>query len=276
MAKVEVKHRPPIKALILDVDGTLLRGREAIPGIAALDHCLRQRRIARVVASNNSTRSPADYQSRLARHGFELSSPDILTAGVATVSYLQQHLPPGAKVYVVGEAALVQAIASARFEVQAHAGAAVSAVVVGGDSQLTYEKLKHATLLLQRGALFIGTNPDLVYPTEEGLVPEAGTTLAALEAATGIKPTVLGKPERYLFDLALRRLGHDAPATAIVGDRLETDIAGGQRAGLATILTLTGVDDQAAAAAKQIQPDWIVRDPLALVDLLEQINAGDC
>ena len=263
-----------IEAVILDIDGTLLRGKRPIPGIVELHQYLRSHRIPFVVASNNSTKSPADYQRKLAAFGVNLEPADILTSGVATAAFLQRELPKRSDCYVIGEAALQEAISGAGLVVREDARGRVAAVVVGGDSGLTYHKLKIATLLLQRGALFVGTNPDVVYPTEEGLIPEAGTTLAALQAATGLQPIVIGKPERHLFDLAVRHLGSQPSTTAVVGDRLETDILGGQHAGLTTILTTTGVDDEVTMVAKGIRPDWVVHGPAGLIELLERLSSG--
>jgi 4-nitrophenyl phosphatase len=257
-----------INALILDIDGTLLWGNTPIPGILALFECLQTAHTPFVIASNNATKSPADYQTKLATHGVNIDTAAILTAGTATATWLQRELMPGAALYVIGETALRQALRAAGFVLQQDAAEPVDAVVVGGDATLTYEKLKHAALLLQRGARFVGTNPDVVYPTEEGLIPEAGTTLAALQAATGVSPTIIGKPERHLFDLALARLGRRPAETAVVGDRLETDIRGGQRAGLKTILTTTGVDNEKSIVEKGIEPDWVVSGPDQLVNFL--------
>jgi 4-nitrophenyl phosphatase len=135
---------------------------------------------------------------------------------------------------------------------------------------LTYEKLKHATLLLQRGARFFGTNPDVVCPSEEGLVPEAGATLAALRAATGINPAVIGKPGRHLFDMAVEKLRSERARTAVLGDRLETDIQGGRDAGLWTVLVTSGVDDRGAIQRKGIEPDLVVSGLDQLIEWWEQ------
>lgn len=256
-----------IEALILDIDGTLLRGEVPVPGFRGLFAFLKGRRIPIVVASNNATQSPAGYQRKLAALGAEVDRRSILTAGVATVDYLRRILEENAPLYVIGEPPLLGALSAAGFVLRPDARRPVAAVVVGGDSTLTYAKLKDAALLLQRGAPLVGTNPDLLCPAEEGLVPEAGTTLAALQAATGVSPTVIGKPERYLFDLAVERLGRQPARTAVVGDRLETDILGGQRAGLRTILTTTGVDNEITVRQKGIYPDRIVAGLEALVDL---------
>ncbi len=256
-----------IRALIIDIDGTLFRGDAPLPGIAELFVFLRQRGIAHVVATNNTTETPAQYRHKLAEAGVTLEVGQILTAGVATAAYLQRELPPGAPLFVIGEAALRQVLLEAGFALVANAGQPVAAVVVGGDSGLTYDKLKVAVLHLQRGARLVGANPDLLIPKEEGLIPEAGVTLAALQAATGLTPTVIGKPERLLFELALARLGSVAAHTAMLGDRLETDVWGAQRVGLKTVLVTTGVDNAATAAAKGIEPDAIVDGLAELVEM---------
>lgn len=256
-----------IEGLILDIDGTLLRGEAPVPGLRRFFAFVRRQGLRFVVVSNNATKSPADYQRKLAKLGVGVDLADILTAGAATVPYLSRMLGRGAGLYVIGEAALRDALEGAGFVLRADAGEPAEAVVVGGDSTLTYEKLKHAALLLQRGARLVGTNPDVLCPTEEGLVPEAGTTLAALEAATGVRPTILGKPEGFLFELAVARLGTIPGRIAAIGDRLETDIVGAQRAGLKAILTTTGVDNEATVSQKGIEPDLVVSGLEALVEL---------
>jgi 4-nitrophenyl phosphatase len=264
-----------IEALILDIDGTLLRGETPLPGLYTLFAFLQARRIPFVVASNNATKSPQDYQDKLAALGVEVDLPSILTAAVATVDYLRHTLRDNASLYVIGEAALREALQAAGFRLRPDAGRPVAAVVVGGDSTLTYDKLKDAALLLQQGAPLVGTNPDLLCPAEEGLVPEAGTTLAALQAATGATPVIIGKPQRYLFDLAVERLDRPPERTAVVGDRLETDIVGGQRAGLRTILTTSGVDNEATVREKGIYPDRVVGGLEALVEIWQRETKED-
>lgn len=258
-----------IRALAIDIDGTLLRGEQPLPGGPALLDFLRRRAIDFLVVSNNTTKTPAQYQKKLAAARLELTPAQILTAGTATAAWLKQTLPPGAPLFVIGEAALRQVLTEAGFALVDEAARPVAAVVVGGDSNLTYNKLKGAVLSIQRGARLIGANPDLLIPTEEGLIPEAGTTLAALHAATGATPIVIGKPERPMFDMALARLGHAAGQTAMLGDRAETDILGAQRAGWQTILITTGVDTPDSAAAKGIEPDAVVGGLAELVERWE-------
>jgi 4-nitrophenyl phosphatase len=261
-----------VRALIVDIDGTLFRGPVPLPGLRRFFAFLQSREIGSVVVSNNTTKTAAEYWEKLAAQGVQIQADQILTAATATAGYLEGKVGAGTSLYVIGEPALTGVLREAGFVLRQAASLPVDAVVVGGDSTLTYDKLKYAALLLQRGARFVGTNPDLLCPTDEGLVPEAGATLAALEAATGIAPDVVGKPARPLFDLALQRLGCRRYETAILGDRLETDIRGGQEAGLWTVLVTTGIDDQGTVRQKGIVPDLVVSDLDTLVDLWQ--NAG--
>lgn len=269
-----MRATPSIKALIFDMDGTLLRGVEPLPGLQNLFTFLQPRQLPFIIATNNATTSPSDYQQKLMKYGIAISTAQILTVAEVTAQYLQQELEPGAKLYIIGQPALQTALQEVGFKITLNATKDTTAVVVGGDPNLTYEKLKTATLLIQRGARFFGTNPDVVYPTEEGFIPETGATLAALRAATGVKPTVIGKPEPYLFDMAVAKLGYPHAQTAIIGDRLDTDILGGQRAGLKTILTTTGIDNENTLHERNIRPDWIVNGLDDLVDLLRSNHAN--
>jgi 4-nitrophenyl phosphatase len=259
-----------VRAWIVDIDGTLFRGPAPLPGLRRFFAFLQSRETPFVVVSNNATKTAAEYWEKLDAQGVQIERDQILTAATATAGYLDQTVGAGASLYVIGEPALTGVLRQAGFVLLDDASQPADAVVVGGDSTLTYDKLKYAALLLQRGARFVGTNPDLLCPTDEGLVPEAGTTLAALQAATGITPDVVGKPARPLFDLALQRLGSHRRDTAILGDRLETDIQGGQEAGLNTVLVTTGIDDEGTIKQKGIEPDLVVSDLDTLVDLWQK------
>jgi 4-nitrophenyl phosphatase len=259
-----------IRALVIDIDGTLWRGHSPLPGVEQLFDFLNRQQISFVVATNNTTEAPQKYWKRLLELGVTIRCEQILTAAVATADYLRDNFAPGAPIYLIGQPALLTLIEQAGFVTVSSARLPATAVVVGGDHDLTYDKLKNAVLHLQRGAVFIGTNPDLLIPTEEGLVPEAGTTLAALQAATGLQPTVIGKPERHLFELALRRMGSQPAQTAMLGDRLITDILGAQRAGIASILVTTGVDSTGTISEQEIQPDVVVNGLTELVSLWRQ------
>lgn len=255
-----------LHGLIIDIDGTLFRGETPLPGLVPFFAHLQRRAIDFVIVTNNTIRTPAQYQQKLAGCGIEVEEAQVLTAAVATVIHLRQVFRPGGAIYVIGEPCLRETVRAGGFELVDDASHPAEVVVVGGDSGLTYAKLKDAILHLQRGVPLIGTNPDMLIPTEAGLVPEAGTTLAALQAATGVAPTVIGKPERLLYEIALQRLGCAPERTAMLGDRLDTDIIGAQRAGLKTILVTTGVDNEAAMDQKEIYPDAIVAGLRELVE----------
>lgn len=255
-----------VDALILDLDGTLTRGSRPLPGLRAFFDFLQARDVTFVVATNNTVKTPQDYAGKLAEFGVEIEPDRVVTAAVATAEYLAARLDPGARLFVIGETGLRSALKQAGFTLAVGMEEQVEAVVVGGDRTLTYDKLKCAIHHLLHGARFIGSNPDLLVPTEQGLAPEAGTTLAALQAATGIAPTIIGKPERPLLELALARMQAVPGNAAILGDRLDTDILGGRRLGLTTIFITTGVDAKADIAAKDIRPDHIVRE-------LDQVSA---
>ncbi len=258
-----------IQALLIDADGTLWHGRKPMPDLVPFIGFLSRRGLAFTIATNNSVEPASIYQKHLASFGVDLTLKNILTFSFATAFYLKPGVEPGKAVYAIGQDGLKQELEAAGFRLLPDSRQNAAAVVVGGDPGLTYDKLKHATLLIQRGAAFIGTNPDTVYPTEEGLVPECGTTLAALQAATGVKPLVIGKPHRHLFEIGMQRLHSQAKNTAMLGDRLDTDIHGAQQAGLAGILVTTGVDNEDTIPVKNIRPDLVVHSLTELVTLWE-------
>ena len=256
-----------LENLIIDMDGVLWRGAQPMPGLADFFTWLRQRPITFVLATNNATKTPDYYVTRLTSYGIEIGSDEVLTSAQATADYLARRSNPGTPVYVVGMEGLRQALAERGFhliDTDAEPGSA-EYVVAGWDRQLTYDKLAEATLHIRAGARFIGTNPDRTWPSERGLIPGAGPILAALEVATDIEPTIVGKPSPLMFQTALDRLGADASTTAMLGDRLETDILGGHNAGLTTILVLSGVTTSDDLAASPIQPDLVFDDITALV-----------
>ena len=258
-----------VRALVSDLDGTLLAGERAQPGLAAFIAFLRRNDIALRVVTNNSVRKPAEFADTLRAAGAAIDASEILTSAGATAQYLAGQLLPGAAVFVVGESGLTDALTEAGFRLLPDSREQAAAVVVGGDRTVTHDKLKHAIRQVRGGALFIGTNPDILVPVEDGLAPEAGVLLAAVAAGAGVAPTVIGKPERPLLEQALRLMGSRAADTAILGDRLDTDILGGQRLGITTILVTTGIDDLTTVAAKGMTPDLVVSGLEALTQLWE-------
>ncbi|HMQ53990.1 MAG TPA: HAD-IIA family hydrolase [Anaerolineae bacterium] len=256
-----------IKALIIDMDGVLWRGDLPLPGLHEFFEVLTRRAMPFMLATNNASKTVAQYQQKFAKFGIEMPGKHVMTSSLAAAAYLQDELEPGSRVYVVGEDGLRQAMLEAGFEVAEDDSRPVAAVVGGIDFTLTYQKLKHATMLIHRGARFVGSNGDLTLPSEEGFYPGAGSILAAITAATGVHPTIVGKPEPLMFQIALRQMGTQPTETAMIGDRLETDVLGGQRAGLKTILVETGVDNEQTVAQKGIRPDLVVRGIDQLVEM---------
>lgn len=255
-----------IRAMMIDIDGTLIRGDQALPGMVEFFEFMNHNRIKFQVASNNATKTIETYQKKIASFGADLTVENVLTCSTVTALYLQEKYPAG-KVYMIGQAGLNEALTNAGIEIVDDFHGKVDAVVVGGDYELTYNKLKYASLYIQQGALFIGTNPDLLYPTDEGLVPECGMTLVALETATEVKPLIMGKPNHFMFELGMKKMSVQPKETAMLGDRLETDIEGGKIAGMKTILIETGVDNRESTITKGIIPDLVVSNLQELVDL---------
>lgn len=255
----------PIKALILDMDGVLWRGDRPIGDLPAIFTSLKKRGYGVVLATNNATLSVADYLAKIRGFGVDLEEWQIVNSSQAAGHYLAQRFPEKGKVFIIGESGLVSTLSSFGFEL---AEREVLAVVAGMDRDLTYDKLRKATLLIRGGALFIGTNPDRTYPMPEGLVPGAGAILAAIEAATDTPPIVVGKPAPEMYRVALERLQVEPEQALVVGDRLETDIAGAQKLGCRTALVLSGVTSKMDAHNWSPPPDWIEAD---LTELMRRI-----
>lgn len=259
---------PQFKALIIDMDGVLWRGRTFLPGVVEFFASLRHRSIAFSLATNNSTVTPQDIVDRLAQINVEIKPQEVLTSSQATAAYLQSRFPVGTMIHAVGEAAVRDTLSRAGFKlIDAADGAEV--VVIGFDREISWEKLTRAALAIQNGALFVGTNPDLSFPLEQGQAPGNGAFVTVIELTTGVKPIIIGKPEPRLYELAGERLGVPYNEILAIGDRLETDVLGAQRAGMATVLLLTGVTSPEAAAASEITPTWILEDLPALTQALE-------
>jgi 4-nitrophenyl phosphatase len=241
-----------LDGVVSDMDGVLWRGDEALAGMPDLFEMLRRRGLPVALATNNSSKSEAEYVAKLAGLGaLGFAERQIVTSRTVMVDYLRAHYPAGTGVYVIGTAGFAAAIAEAGFVV----GETARAVVVGIDFDLTYEKLRRATLLIRAGADFLGTNGDDALPSREGLIPGNGATLAALAAATGQLPVVMGKPSAAIYEAALRRLGTTPARTLMIGDRLDTDIAGARRVGMRTALVLSGVTADTTAIADELRPD---------------------
>ncbi len=250
-----------VRALVIDADGVLWRGRQPLPGVAEFFDFLHTRQIAYLIATNNSSRPESDVVDKLARLGVQIDAHHVLTSSQATVLCLPRLVPHARRILVLGSEWLTTVIARAGYQI---VESDADAVIVGIDWNLTYEKLKRATREIRRGAKFIGTNADKTFPAEDGIVPGTGAIIAALEAASETAPIIIGKPERMMFDIAVEKMGVTHQVTATLGDRLETDIIGGHRAGLKSILVLTGITTREMLAQSSIQPTWVFDDLIAL------------
>ena len=210
----------------------------------------------------------AQVAARLVGMGIRVLPSEILTSAEATGAFLAASARPGSRVFVIGEDGL-------RSSLEAHGlvladDPDVDYVVVGIDRGITYHKLTVAVRAVLRGAQLVGPNPDVTLPVEDGLCPGAGALQAAISAATGVAPVIVGKPEPTIFSIGLKQLGCAPHEAAMIGDRLDTDVLGGQRAGLTTVLVLSGIATADDAAASPIKPSYVFQDIADLGDLLRR------
>jgi HAD superfamily hydrolase (TIGR01457 family) len=243
-------------SILFDLDGVLYRGDQAVPGADDTIRDLRARGTGLAFVTNNSSRTPEQVAAKLAGLGIEVSPSEIVTSAVATAELLAQR--GSGRAFVIGEGGIREALRHRGFELVDDAPEEADVVVIGWDRSVDYDKLKTASLLVQRGASLVATNADASYPAPDGLWPGAGAILAAVTTTTGIAAEVVGKPHAPLFQLARDRAGG---GTAIsVGDRLDTDIAGAQKLGWDSLLVFTGVTHPANLVRADELPTFVGRD----------------
>lgn len=243
--------------LLLDLDGTLLRGTRAIDGVA---DALSRTTTRNLFLTNNASRSAAEVAQYLCELGFDASPHDIVTSGRCAALLLGAELTPGSRVLVIGSDALATEVNEVGLQPIRRWADGPDAVVQGFAPDIGWRDLAEAALAIGAGTPWVATNPDLTLPTERGLVPGNGSLVAALRAATGAEPQVVGKPHGFIFREALSRSDFQRPL--MVGDRLDTDIAGANSAGLPSLLVLSGVSSAADALRAQPaqQPTYIAAD----------------
>ncbi len=216
--------------------------------------------------TNNSMFGVEHYRRKLSHFGIEARRKEIATSSMVMREYLTKKAALfGETVMVIGGRALIAEVEKVPLRVlRGEERKQADIVVVGWDMHLTYEKLRDACLAISSGAVFLATNDDATYPTPDGKWPGAGSIVAALVKATGVKPVVIGKPYKPMMEYALKMAGCPKDRILMVGDRLDTDILGGKRAGLATCLVLTGISSQKDLIKAEVKPDIVVSDLMML------------
>lgn len=256
------------KGLLIDLDGTLYHGRNRIEGADLLIERLKELQIPFLYVTNNSSRTPEQVAAHLLEMGIPALPEEVCTSSLAAAEYIAEE-SPGAKVAMLGEEGLREALLSAGLTIVEQSP---EYVIQGIDRSFDYEKLTRAVRWIQEGAVSILTNPDLQLPSDTGLMPGAGSLGAAVEAASGVKPTVIGKPSSILMKYASDRLGLPPEETYVIGDNIRTDIAAGVHAGCKTVLVMTGITTdrnmEAHMEAAGVTPDYICRDLSEVISLL--------
>jgi 4-nitrophenyl phosphatase len=262
-----------IETFLLDGDGVLWRGDQPMPGLNRFFEILDARGIRWALLTNNNTRTVGDYLAKLAGFGVEVDATQIFTSSTTTADYLKHKYGPGAPVHAVGMKGVIDTLRDAGFKVttgEEMPDHSVAAVAAGMDRSLTFDKVKVATRLILSGAEFVATNTDGTFPTPDGLSPGTGMVIGALKGTTGVEPTIIGKPETAIYEAALAALGVDKATAAMIGDRMETDILGAQRVGIATIGVLSGVTSPEQMAASNIRPDIVFESISELATAMEK------
>jgi glycerol-1-phosphatase len=249
-------------ALLFDLDGVLYRGDEPVPGAQETMRALREAGATMVFLTNNSSRTPEQVSAKLTAMGMRSAPAEVVTSATATADLLAVR--GGGSAFVMGGDGVVGALEDAGLRVLDGEPEAVDLVVVGIDDDLTYARLRTACVLVHRGASFVATNADPTFPAPGGeLWPGAGALVAAIATATGVDAEVVGKPHAPLFQAALRRAGGLNPL--VIGDRLDTDIAGAAALGWDSLLVLTGVATQDDVAGSPVRPTYVAPDVSALL-----------
>ncbi len=239
-----------IRGFLIDMDGTIVIGRRALPGARRLLAEVRSRGAPLLVLSNNSSERRETFHERLVAAGLEVGLEEVLTSGDAACDHLLATTPHR-RVFLLGTPALRSLFSARGFELAA-VDEEAPAVVVAFDKTLTYAGLRHACRLLFDGADYFATHPDFTCITPEGLIPDAGAILAAIGSVTHREPVIIGKPETPMVQAALARLGTRAEETLLVGDQCDTDVPMGVRHGLLTVLVLSG--ETSAERARHVEP----------------------
>ncbi len=253
-----------IRSWLMDMDGVLVHEEHAIPGADRFIARLRERGLPFLVLTNNSIYTRRDLAARLRRTGLDVPEEAIWTSALATSSFLESQRPRGSA-FVIGEAGLTTALHAAGYTLNERDP---DYVVLGETRTYSFERISQAIRLIGAGARFIATNPDATGPTPDGPLPATGSVAALISRATGVEPYFVGKPNPLMMRSALNAIDAHSETTAMVGDRMDTDVVAGLEAGMHTVLVLTGSTSREAAERFPYRPSRIVDSIADLVDEL--------
>ncbi|KIF74591.1 HAD family hydrolase [Streptomyces sp. 150FB] len=255
-------ERKPVESWLTDMDGVLIHEGVPIPGAAEFIKRLRDSGKPFLVLTNNSIYTPRDLQARLARMGLHVPAANIWTSALATAKFLEDQRPDGTA-YVIGEAGLTTALHDIGYVLTDHEP---DYVVLGETRTYSFEALTRAIRLINGGARFICTNPDETGPSAEGPLPATGAVAALITKATGKEPYFAGKPNPLMMRTGLNAIGAHSETSAMIGDRMDTDVLAGLEAGMETFLVLTGLTTPADIDRYPFRPSSVVDSIADLVD----------
>jgi glycerol-1-phosphatase len=268
-----------VDLILADLDGVIYTGRNAIPyAVESINAAARSTKVGYI--TNNASRTPDSVADHLSGLGLKVAADDVVTSPQAAVKLLAGLVPAGSTVLVVGGAGLLDVVRAAGFVPTDSADASPAAVIQGFAPEVGWKQLAEASYALARdadgnGIPWVATNTDWTIPQERGIAPGNGTLVSAVHTAVGILPVVAGKPEVAIFDEAIARF--DAKAPIFIGDRLDTDILGANRAGIPSVMVLTGIDGakQVIAAAPDSRPHFLLEDLRELSQPYPLVEAGE-
>ncbi|MFW6693520.1 HAD-IIA family hydrolase [Streptomyces sp. MAR4 CNX-425] len=257
-------ERMPVESWLTDMDGVLMHEGIPIPGADAFIKRLRESGKPFLVLTNNSMYTPGDLHARLSRIGLDVPVKNIWTSALATAKFLDDQRP-GGTAYVIGEAGLTTALHDHGYVLSDHRP---DYVVLGETRTYSFEALTKAIRLIENGARFIATNPDETGPSTEGPLPATGAVAALITKATGKDPYFVGKPNPLMMRAGLNQIGAHSESTAMIGDRMDTDILAGLEAGMETYLVLTGLTRADQVERFPYRPSHIADSIADLVELI--------
>jgi NagD protein len=256
-----MSDRRDIECWLTDMDGVLVHENHPVPGAAELLQQWQDQGAPYLVLTNNSIFTPRDLSARLRASGLNVPEDRIWTSALATADFLASQIP-GGTAFVIGEAGITTALHEAGFIMTE---TNPDYVVIGETRNYSFEAITKAIRLIGDGARFIATNPDATGPSADGPMPATGAVSALISKATGKEPYVVGKPNPMMFRSALNKIGAHSENTAMIGDRMDTDIVAGIEAGLHTILVLTGISDESEISRYPFRPDEVLGSVAELV-----------